>query len=607
VLTSFVTGLSSPSHLVKMVKEGDYTIVTLAEEVSRLDRDFILEISSERRQEPFCILASNDIGDRAALFRFFPDLDEIARGKESRSEVIFVLDCSGSMSGSSIEEAKKALELSLRSLSENDLFNIIRFGSRFELFSENQVAYDGATLNRALKYVHGIHADLGGTELGPAMSHVCSMRKNEGFQRDVLLLTDGEVANTREIISMIAAAKDRMRVFTFGIGYGASHALVKGAARAGRGAWEMIQPGEKIQPKVLRQFSRICQPSLTDVSVTFTGMNAELPRILPPLFEGDSCTLFVRVLDARPDAAVTFTGTCLGRTHSWKAGVGEEVRDDTVPCLWALSRIRELENEDPSDPSTGGSNQLSRRMKGIEKEITDLGLRFNLLTRLTSFVAVEERKGDEKSRGRPEYRRVPVQLTRDWHGIGMGQEIQAGFQTLEMRRTTMHKYITFGKSKRFFGREITLAKERPIMQTTSREHSTSAENVKTEWCLELLDTQQAEGYFTGLNVVAERLNMERRHLTELGDTLDIPDDLLDKNLGRKIIVTLLAVHVLEADPDAKSASGRAIGKAKRWLRRQIALFTAGGAVPQDADFGSTLRAGEKPLRDHLKERFAISL
>ena len=40
------------------------------------------------------------------------------------------------------------------------------------------------------------------------------------------------------------------RVFTFGIGSGASTALVNGLAKAGNGTAEFIKEGERMQPKV---------------------------------------------------------------------------------------------------------------------------------------------------------------------------------------------------------------------------------------------------------------------------------------------------------------------------------------------------------------------
>ena len=41
-----------------------------------------------------------------------------------------------------------------------------------------------------------------------------------------------------------------LRVFTFGIGSGASTALVNGLARAGNGSAEFIKEDERMQPKV---------------------------------------------------------------------------------------------------------------------------------------------------------------------------------------------------------------------------------------------------------------------------------------------------------------------------------------------------------------------
>ena len=40
------------------------------------------------------------------------------------------------------------------------------------------------------------------------------------------------------------------RCFTFGIGSGASSALVSGLAEAGNGAAEFVKEGERMQPKV---------------------------------------------------------------------------------------------------------------------------------------------------------------------------------------------------------------------------------------------------------------------------------------------------------------------------------------------------------------------
>ena len=586
----------SPSHRITSTENGDQLLVRLAEGTAGLDRDFILELETVKQSGPVCTAARHANGEAALLLRFFPELEELTSRTDRRSEIIFLIDCSGSMEGSSIAEAKQAMELSLRSLNEGDLFNIVRFGSAFDVFSPESLVYGTDSLRRALKYITATGATMGGTELLPAVRHACSLPYTEGFLRDLVLITDGEVSNPDQVINTVAGHYGKLRVFSFGIGYGASHHLVKGTARASGGAYEMIQPGEKVQPKVLRQFSRMSQPFLTDITVTGKGVSLEVPYKLPPLFDGDSYTLYARIGEARPEAEIALTGKYLGRTFAWSAKLGPLAEDNTVPALWALYHIKMLK-----EGSGGGSAQAGRKEQLIVKQITDLGLKFSLMTDYTSFVAVEERAEAEKTSGLPEFRRIPVMLTKDWHGTRALQE-QADFSALagsvggglgmpilmaEAAPSSKRGLFRFSAPKARAKKGDSGMKMQKLAPSAGMsnimpeaalrfDRTEDAKEKGGEWYLDLLSTQEAEGYFTGLPICAEQLGAEVRLLKEAAGKLD----KLDPKLKEQVFTTWLAVRLLEQDQEIRSVSGRAIRKAKTWLAEAAPNLTIAGLSPE---------------------------
>ncbi|MFP4364160.1 MAG: VIT domain-containing protein [Spirochaetia bacterium] len=561
-----IQNIQSPSHAIIIDDDDRPSVVTLQEEDTKLDRDFILEIQCGSDNTPVALASVHENGEQALLFRFFPDLKEIPEAKQEK-EIIFLLDCSGSMSGTSIAEARKALELAFRSMEIGTFFNIICFGSRFELFAESSLEYTEESFEKALTYIQEIGADLGGTELEAPVKYLCSLPAKEEGIRDIILLTDGQISNPDAVIRQVAKAQHKLRVFTFGIGYGASSYLVKGMARAGRGACEMIQPGEKIHEKVLRQLSRINQPYLTNVSIKLENGSMEGPISIPPLFDKNSFSLFAKIHDTAENAEITLSGTAGGKEYSYSGNIQFLGTNNTIPALWALSKIREIKEQKP-----GGSNQTARKQKKIEKQITQLGLDYNLLTDYTSFVAVQERTGDEKLSGSPELRKIPVQITSGWHGIEsvstMLPPVQAfettfSAQSPQKQRKKMFKKGFFG----FSGKE-----DVETMETSFSENFPAAPappqqpeqpQTEEEWYFRLLNTQQAPGCFTGIDVLAEKLDTSREEITKAAESIHRENP----ELAVKILATILAIRLLQKDAQALAVSKPAITKAEKWLEK----------------------------------------
>ena len=415
VTSAPVRSVESPSHPIAVTIDGGRATVRLSEREAVLDRDVVLKIALAETHAPRAVVEHTPDGQAFALLSFRPRLET----KPAPAEVLFLIDRSGSMQGTSIAEARNALQLALRSLRPGCFFNVVGFGSTFEsLFPESR-PYDEQSLAEATKHVQALDADLGGTEILPALEHVLEPRP--GLPRQLFVLTDGEVSNTDAVIALARKHAGHTRVFTFGIGAGASHHLVKGLARAGEGEAEMIAPGERVEGKVMRQLSRALAPALTDVTVDWGGLAVtQAPHEVPPVFAEGRVLLFARLEKSAP-ATVTLKATGPDGPVSFSLPLDPAVAPEgtLVATLWARRMIRDLEEgRSPIHPRRGSqqARALGLKDEAVKAEIVRLGTTFGLASRHTSYVAVEER--DKPTEGEAQLRKVPVMITQGWHAIG---------------------------------------------------------------------------------------------------------------------------------------------------------------------------------------------
>jgi len=411
-MSGTISRIESPSHPVSVTARGHTAEVTLASREAALDRDFVLCVEAGGLDTPQAWLEQDDRGDQAIAVAFVPRLDHGA----VPCDVTFLVDRSGSMQGTSIEEVRNALQLCLRSMIPGCCFNIVGFGSSFEsLFPEGR-GYDDTSLSAASAYVGGLEANLGGTEILPALGFVLEQQSSQGMPRQVVVLTDGQVTNTDEVLALARNHAQRARIFTFGIGAGASHHLVSGLARAGGGTAEFIYPGERIEPKVVRHFGRLLSPALTNVRMTWGELDVtQAPSVMPPVFAGGRLLLYAFVKHIKATtltlSAVAPSGLVTFELPVDPVGVSP---GRTVGTLAARARVRELE-ESPAWTGARGSRQHGRKRTGVTQEIVSLSLQYGLMSRETSFVAIERR--DTPITGDVQLRRVPAVLTAGWGGL----------------------------------------------------------------------------------------------------------------------------------------------------------------------------------------------
>ena len=268
------------------------------------DHDFGFKIQIEDAHRPKVLIEKGKHGAEGLLkndimmLNFFPKLNSSCLS--NKHEFMFIIDRSGSMHGSRIKEAKDTLLLFLKSLPTGCYFNIIGFGSNFEaLFKEGSVQYSEESLKTALNYQELLEADMGGTEILEPLQYVYKQALIPTHSRQVFLITDGEVYNTSSIVRLVQINSHATKVFTLGIGEGASTSLVKGVARAGKGKAEFVKSGERMQPVVMRLLKYAMQISVTNVSIDWRlGGSVDLTQIpleLPPIFDGDRLIVYALV------------------------------------------------------------------------------------------------------------------------------------------------------------------------------------------------------------------------------------------------------------------------------------------------------------------------
>jgi len=373
------------------------------------DKEIVLKICLEYPLEQRCWIEPAQSGKGlAAMAVLYPDETlasklvansplQLEKKPDASNEFLFLLDRSGSMSGGKITRASEALQLFLRSLPPDCHFNIIGFGSQPELLFPSPVPYGAKTLQLASDHTQNVKADLGGTDLLKPLQMIMEQANLPGYERRVVILTDGQVANTDTVLEFVRQKATDARVYTIGIGEGVSHYLVEGLAQAGGGAAEFVAGTERLERKVVRQLQRALRPALPVlVGVEWPGVSID--NLAPSVLQNAAAsTIGVpcfgnRVLVCallKDDDTSTAEASCL-RLHFRDNSLQQMCLDLPVRKLPAgrqlhalVGRMLMVDVEERLPP-----NPTKEDKAAAEAAIVDLGTKLQLVSKYTSYLAV---------------------------------------------------------------------------------------------------------------------------------------------------------------------------------------------------------------------------
>jgi Ca-activated chloride channel homolog len=373
--------LFSPSHQLDVRAAAGRTEITLANSERSGNRDVILRYR----------LAGAEIASGLLLYQapdenFFLLVAQPPRtvhpDQVPPREYIFVVDVSGSMNGFPLDTAKRLMGDLAGVLRPSDAFNVVVFADGSARFAAASVPATRPNLTRALQFI-GQRRGGGGTRLLNALTDAVAIQRQPGVSRSVVLITDGYIDAEAAVFDFIREQRDDVNFFAFGIGSSVNRFLIEGVAKAGLGEPFVVTQPEEAAEAAARLRRYIDTPVLTGIDVRFTGFDVYgvEPRTIPDLFASRPIVVIGKWRGAAA-GSIEISGRTGAGPYQTSIPVSAENASSNhraLRQLWARTRIADLSD---FGPDTQDDNRVAA--------ITSLGLTYSLLTRYTSFVAVQE-------------------------------------------------------------------------------------------------------------------------------------------------------------------------------------------------------------------------
>jgi len=372
------TGGQNPDHLGVHQATTEFKSTT-----ADMDRDIVILIESGDPNKSV-VFQEENADSKMMMLTLVPSLQTKT---QQEMDIIFLIDCSGSMNGSSILLAQEAINILLHSLPTSVTFNIVRFGSRFTKTFPNSQLYTDSSLQAAKNSMANLQANMGGTEILSPLTNL--LEEDSMVPRRIFILTDGSVSNSSECIKLAKKHNNNCRIFTLGIGSSADRSLVKGLARAGLGTAEFTVEGEVMAPKVLKQLKNCLQPNMSNLTIDWGESTMadddkhQAPAILPPIYSGHRLQIFkLFPKEAKFPEKVVISAKIPGQIKPYIEDVIVDtsvMKGNLLHQMYARKIIQGLE-------------ESYEENKELKSRIADISLQYQIMSKFTSFIAIDNKE-----------------------------------------------------------------------------------------------------------------------------------------------------------------------------------------------------------------------
>lgn len=422
--------ISSPSHsidvrFVDLNKQN--AIVSLKPGQNKSgNKDYILKYRLAGDKIQTGLLLSEGEKENYFLLMLQPP-KKVKKDDLVQREYIFVIDVSGSMNGYPLEITKAMIRELLNSMNSGDLFNIMLFDASSRFLNCTSVPATKENIDNGINMIARERGS-GGTRLLSALEKVYRNPKAQGYSRSIVILTDGYISVEEKVFKLIEENLNKANVYAFGIGTSVNRYLIEGMARMGGGEPFFVTAPEHGNLIAKRFIKYIDSPVMTDLTIEFTGFDAYdiMPRYIADV-TAERPILIYGKWRGEKNGKIKVSGDVAQERLQVEIPMSVfagEPPNNSLKYLWARNKIAVL-----SDYNTMNSDS------NIINEITELGLRYNLLTNYTSFVAVDYEISNENKEivkviqplplpeGVSEYavgNASPLKISYSRHGLGVG-------------------------------------------------------------------------------------------------------------------------------------------------------------------------------------------
>lgn len=378
-----IQNIHCPSHKVVTNYDGTSTATIYLDnlEIRGGNRDFILDYQLAGKQIQSGLLLYEH-GDENFFLMMVQPPKRITPEKIPPREYIFIVDVSGSMFGFPLETSKTLLRNLVLNLKPTDRFNVLLFAGTSGWLSEKSVLATKNNIDKAIRVIDNQRGS-GSTMLLPALRKALNFpRQDKSLSRSFVIVTDGYVSVEKEAINLIREHANEANTFAFGIGSGVNRYIIEGIAHAGMGEPAVVtKPGEASE--IAENFRKyISSPVLTQITTGFGSFDVyDVEPVSVPDVLAERPVIIFGKYRGQPKGEITVRGNTGDGKYEVVVDVDESVPDENnsaIRYLWARKRIQLL--DDYRKMSYDNSK---------ENEILDLGLKYNLMTAYTSFVAID--------------------------------------------------------------------------------------------------------------------------------------------------------------------------------------------------------------------------